>query len=286
MNTIYWLASYPKSGNTWIRVLLSNYLNDGDEPVNINHLNTGQIASNRAIFDELIGIEASDLTQDEIELWRPLVYQRLAQMVDAPYFVKVHDAFIYTQNGQPLFPKNGTAGALYIMRNPLDVAVSFAHHSNVNVRRIIKQMSNPHYAFVPRQIGIIAQFRQKLLTWGEHVISWVDAPGVPVQIIRYEDLKNDPETTFEEVVRFFGLEVNAERIQKAVQFSTFDRLATQEQEHQFGEKPSGAKSFFRKGEVGSWAEQLTENQVTQIVADHGDVMRRFGYLDDKGRIVY
>ncbi len=73
---IVWLASYPKSGNTWMRAFLSNYLADGDKPVDINSLDTGgPIASARTIFDEAVGVEASDLTQDEIERYRPRVYR-------------------------------------------------------------------------------------------------------------------------------------------------------------------------------------------------------------------
>ena len=79
MSNIIWLASYPKSGNTWFRVFLANFLRDADEAVDINHLNMMLIASARWLFDAATGVEASDLTPEEIERWRPAVYEHLVQ---------------------------------------------------------------------------------------------------------------------------------------------------------------------------------------------------------------
>ena len=75
MNGIIWLASYPKSGNTWFRVFLTNLLRDADTPASINELESTPIASARGIFDNNIGFEASDLTADEIDRLRPELYR-------------------------------------------------------------------------------------------------------------------------------------------------------------------------------------------------------------------
>ncbi|NOZ51459.1 MAG: sulfotransferase domain-containing protein, partial [Chloroflexi bacterium] len=82
MNGIIWLASYPKSGNTWMRVFLTNYLRDSDEPAEINNLDGGPIASARDIFDRVIGVESSDLTAEEIDRFRPAVYEQVAAESD------------------------------------------------------------------------------------------------------------------------------------------------------------------------------------------------------------
>ena len=71
MNGIIWLASYPKSGNTWFRVFLTNLRGEEDGPAQINKLGSTPIASARGIFDDEAGIEASDLTPDEIDRLRP-----------------------------------------------------------------------------------------------------------------------------------------------------------------------------------------------------------------------
>ena len=128
--------------------------------------------------------------------------------------------------------------------------------------------------------------RQRLLTWSGHVTSWVDEPGLHVLVVRYEDLHADTVTVFREVVRFCGLEDDPPRLEKAVRFSQFEQAKKQETEHGFGEKMPGAEAFFRKGQVGSWREELTPELVAKLIADHAAVMRRFGYLDENGELIY
>jgi aryl sulfotransferase len=283
---IYWLASYPKSGNTWMRILLTNYLRNADEPADINSLDGGPIASARQIFDDNVGVEASDLTQDEIERYRPGVYEMISAQATESLFLKVHDAYTYTPDDVPLLSKTATAGALYLIRNPLDVAVSFAHHSASTVERMVRKMGEADFAFVDNPHRLHNQLRQRLLTWSDHVTSWVDEPGLPVHVVRYEDMQADPLATFTDVVRFCGLDDDSVRIAKAVDFSRFDRAQAQETEEGFGEKMPLAKSFFRKGVAGSWREELSEELAAKVLSEHATVMRRFGYLTPDGAPVY
>lgn len=286
MGNIYWLASYPKSGNTWMRILLTNYLRDADKPADINSLDGGPIASARQAFDDHVGLEASDLTQDEIERYRPFVYEQMSAQAKEPLYLKVHDAFTYTPYGYPLISKAATAGVIYLLRNPLDVAVSFAHHSAATVERMVRKMAEMDFAFVDKPQSLHNQFRQRLLTWSGHVTSWVDEAGLRVLVIRYEDLHADTEAVFSNAIRFCGLDEDPERIEKAVRFSQFEQAQKQEAEHGFGEKMPAAESFFRKGQVGSWREELTPELVAKLIADHDEVMKRFGYLDEKGELTY
>jgi aryl sulfotransferase len=286
MGNIYWLASYPKSGNTWMRILLTNYLRNADVPADINSLDGGPIASARQAFDDHVGLEASDLTQDEIERYRPFVYEQMSEQAKEPLFLKVHDAFTYTPYGYPLISKAATAGVIYLLRNPLDVAVSFAHHSASPVERMVRKMGEADFAFVSNPHVLHNQLRQRLLTWSGHVTSWVDEPGLRVIVVRYEDLKADTVAAFTGVLRFCGLEDDPARLEKAVRFSQFEQAQKQEAEHGFGEKMPGATSFFRKGQVGSWREELTSELIEKLIADHAAVMRRFGYLDENGELIY
>ena len=131
MGGIIWLASYPKSGNTWLRVFLANLRGDLELPVEINEFDFAPIASRRRIFDEETGIEASDLTSYEIDRLRPEVYEQLAAKADEILFMKVHDAYTTNDRKLPLFPEKATVGTIYIIRNPMDVAISFPHHSGL-----------------------------------------------------------------------------------------------------------------------------------------------------------
>jgi hypothetical protein len=285
MGNIYWLASYPKSGNTWMRILLTNYLRNGDEPADINSLDGGPIASARQIFDDNVGVEASDLTQDEIERYRPAVYELISAQATEPLFLKVHDAYTYTPEGIPLISKAATAGVLYLIRNPLDVAVSFAHHNASTVERMVRKMADPDFAFVDKPHSLHNQLRQRLLTWSGHVTSWVDEPGLRVLVVRYEDMKADPIATFSGVIRFCGLDDDPARIAKAVDFSRFERVQAQEQAAGFGEKMPLADSFFRKGQVGSWREGMDDALAEKLIVNQREVMRRFAYRTEDNQLV-
>lgn len=281
---IYWLASYPKSGNSWLRILLTNYFVDGDEPVDINQLGVERIVTARQLFDDNVGIEASDLTQDEIERYRLAVYKRLSAQAHEPMFVRIHDAITRTPGGHRTMANAATAGVVYLLRNPLDIAVSLAHHNVAPVAKMVAKMGDPTFTFVeaPRHHPLV----QRLLSWSQHVTSWVDEPDLPVLVARYEDLQADPIQTFTRVIRFCGLPDDPARIAKAVAFSAFDQVQAQERTHGYNGKSENAASFFRKGEVGSWREGLTDDLVAKLINDHGDVMRRFGYLSHGGDLIY
>jgi aryl sulfotransferase len=286
MGEIIWLASYPKSGNTWLRAFLTNFLCHESQPASINALEGGPIAAARHFFDEAVGLEASDLSPEEIECYRPAVHRYMAARSPSTLFLKIHDAYTYTPEGVPLVPVEATHGAIYILRNPLDVSVSFAHHSNISLDESIQRMTDESFALANTPSRLHLQLRQKLLSWSSHVLSWVEAPGLRVHIVRYEDMHRRPQHTFTGIVRFAGLSEDPERVDRALDRSSFARLQQQEQLHGFVGKSPHAPSFFRKGQVGSWREVLTEAQIDRLLRDHAPVMRRFGYLTDTGEVVY
>ena len=286
MSGIVWLASYPKSGNTWFRIFLANLLRDTDEPASINDLEGSPIASARGLFDENVGIEASDLTAEEIDHLRPELYCHLAETAEKPLYMKIHDAYTEVSSDLPLIPAQATAGVLYLIRNPLDVAISFAHHNGTNYDTTIDLMACNDFSFCGKPDRLSNQLRQKLLSWSGHVLSWIDGAPFPVCLLRFEDMKAEPIETFTSAVRFAGLTHNEKQIQKAIEFSSFEILQQQEEMDDFRERSHRAAHFFRKGKCGSWRAELTSEQAARIIADHGEVMRRFGYLDENGDPLY
>jgi hypothetical protein len=286
MKNIIWLASYPKSGNTWFRVFLTNLLRDSDQPADINQLEKTPIASARAVFDDAVGIEAADLSNDEVDRLRPEVYRFLSHQARETRFLKIHDAYTFLDHSSPLVPPEATRGAIYIIRSPLDVAVSFANHLDATLDKAVERMAEEDFCFSHRPGRLHDQLRQRLLSWSGHVRSWTEAENLEVHVMRYEDMKQHPEETFTRAVTFAGLEKSREQIKKALEFSDFSEMQRQEKEKGFKEKSLKAEAFFRKGEVGAWRNVLTNNQVKKIIEKHGEVMKRFGYLDKKGEPVF
>jgi hypothetical protein len=165
-----------------------------------------------------------------------------------------------------------------LIRNPLDVAVSSAHHSGKPIQDTVDLLCQS--GAIARGALRLGQMPQTLLSWSGHVQSWVDDSGLPVHVARYEDMVQAPLETFAGIISFAGLDLDEPRLRQAVEFARFDRLQAQEAASGFREKPVHCASFFRKGRVGSWREELTPDQADQIIAAHQNTMRRFGYLDE------
>ncbi len=280
MSDIVWLASYPKSGNTWLRVLLENYKRDDGQLIDINAIEEGHVVSARAFFDAALGVESSDLTADELERLRPAVFRHAAEAAAETLLLKTHDAYTFTDAGEPWVPTDVTRGTIYIVRNPLDVAVSFAHHLQKPIDAAIECMAQSNAALVNKIDHLDTQVRQKLHTWSEHVMSWIEQTDVPFHLMRYEEMLAHPLEAFGAAVRFIGWEHDAARLERAVRLSSFEALQAQEREHDFKERLPGMTMFFRKGKAGSWREELDAGQVERIIRDHGTVMRRLGYLEE------
>jgi aryl sulfotransferase len=274
---IYWLASYPKSGNTWFRIFLAHVLDTSGKAKQLNEIKTGAIASARLWVDEALGFDSADLTHDELDKLRPAVYRFHARKADEVAYHKVHDAYTYCSDFNPLIPIEGTLGAIYFIRHPLDVVVSLANHLNCSVDKAIVVMGSKEYAFCGGDTKQYRQLRQRVLSWSKHVLSWSHAKDINCLMLRYEDMKAAPMKTFKKAVNFLKLNVDDAAIQRALRDSDIKRLQSLEARDGFLEKPATSSAFFRKGIVGDWKNVLTPKQVNQVIADHGEVMAIYGY---------
>jgi aryl sulfotransferase len=284
-----WLASYPKSGNTWMRALLGNILAKDSASVGLDALVHGY-AGDRNCFDLVMLVDSGLLTHDEIDCLRPRAYKAIA---DGDYddcfvncraklvrFVKTHDAYWITPTGEPLLGGSAAAcGAIIIVRDPRDVALSFAHHLGAGIGEAIAIMSDDGASstFFATTNGQEIQFRQKLLSWSNHVASWLNKIDVPMHLVRYEDLRKDTAGTLRRALAFAGLHATEEKIDQAVGSCEFAQLREQEVQKGFLEAPRPGEKFFRRGEAGGWRDELSEEQILRIESDHGRMMRRLGY---------
>jgi len=278
---IIWLASYPKSGNTWVRAFLANYVTDAREAVSINHLPAFLLGDNFLMhYEKYSGKPASALTLEEIEELRPKVHEWFAYSRPDNAFVKTHSAVLRAA-GRPLITPSATAGAVYVVRNPLDVAVSFANHYQISHERAVEALCDERYA-LPRTDQ---QIEQVLSSWSRHVRSWTTAPGLPLHLMRYEDMHRKPAKAFAGLVRFLRLPADRERLERAVRFSSFRELKAQEKREKFVEaRPDGKADFFRQGAIGGWRRHLSEALADRLIAAHREVMIEQGYLSPAGKL--
>lgn len=279
MSGFFWLASYPKSGNTWLRLGLQSLGNNGKPPDFTDRNGFAPIANARRAFDSHLDVESSDLTEDEAATLRPRLYETEARIAGEPLLRKVHDAWTPTSAGEPLFPPAVTLGTLYIVRDPRDVVVSLADHMGMPLDKAVAFLGDPKATLSPSRRRANTQLPQRLLTWSTHVESWLDAPGPPAPLLlRYEDMLNDPAAALLRAARHMGWDVTPEAAAKAAAATRFDALRAAEERHGFHERSPKANRFFRSGIAGGWRDKLTATQAAQIERDHGTVMARLGYI--------
>lgn len=286
MADVHWIASYPKSGNTWLRILLANYLAGDHGAADINQLPLyGMTAAYlRGNVDRYLAFKSSCFSRDVMERARPDLTRALAAHAPPPLVLKVHDCWRLTDTGQPMIPADITAGVIYAVRNPLDVAVSAAGHWGVGLEDSVERMCLTERPAPVESAGITQELPQWTGSWSENVTSWLDRSGLRVLPVRYEDLVADTEARFAEMLAFMGWTVIPERVATAVERSRFERLHAIEAASGFRERVRSATTpFFRTGKAGGWRDALPAPLARRLIDAHGETMRRFGYLDEAGK---
>ena len=274
MSSIIWLASYPKSGNTWVRAFLQNYIDSSSRPTDINKLDKYFADESKPNwYAPLVDSPLTDLTVEQICALRPAVQQAIAASRPGSILVKTHN-FLGEFNGHPLHETSVTAGAVYIVRNPLDIVLSLADHFGLTIDDAIEFMSSETTGTPTDEANVSSA----LSSWSFHTQSWAQGGGDATLILRYEDLLARPTKEFKKLVTFLGLEFSAERLRNAIRFSSFTEMRKQEDSSGFIERSPNSKRFFRAGRKNQWRTSLTRAQVTKIIDAHREQMRKFKYL--------
>jgi Sulfotransferase domain len=274
-----WIASYPKSGNTWLRIFIHNLMRElageTDGRQDINRLSKwSTIEARKNDFTRRLGKPAEDASVAEIAATRRLVQADLVHDRKRPVFIKTHNA-VASVEGFPTINFDVTWAAIYAVRNPLDVTISYAHHTAMSIDAIIEGMADSKAMSEVTKDRRVYDF---MSSWSFHVASWISVPHRPVLIIRYEDMLAAPERSFGRLARFLRLQPSTEQLRRAIEKSSFDELARQEGKNGFVERPKTAEKFFRSGKADQWKEVLSPQQVHAITRVHAPMMMRCGYL--------
>lgn len=276
MGNIVWLASYPKSGNTWLRAFLANLIANRAGPLAPNELK--DYADDEALperFSELAGRPSHELNFDEIAELRPRVHTLIAQRAQGTRLVKSHN-MTGSVDGHPLYNWQVSAGAICVVRNPLDVAVSMTHHFGLTVEEAIERLANENVATANDEMFVT----QMLGSWSRHVAGWAEIAerlGSKVLVLRYEDLLEKPAKHFAKAAKLLGIQDKA-RIERAVKHASFGTLSALEKREGFLEAVNEQSRFFRSGRANQWREALSREQVARVVHDHREQMAKFKYL--------
>ncbi len=276
---IVWLASYPKSGNTWVRLFLDAYFL-GEIDINDIVCSVTDDRADRCQIGD--GSNISDLPVDIQHLTRPMGLLRLVRAFnknkfsEVPLFVKTHSAHMIA-NGIELLPEMLTQATICIVRDPRDVAPSFAKHMGVDVDTAIEYMQDK-YRTLTSDPTRVADF---MSSWSRHTNSYLNADTHNVRVFSYEAMRQNPVQEFSEILRHSGIEPDEIRVKAALDMVDLGRLRKIEAKEGFRESSPNAKNaFFGEGKVGG--NKLTDRQRYRISKAFRRTMERLGYLE-KGR---
>lgn len=275
MPGILWLASYPKSGNTWMRAFLANLILDAEQPLPLKRI--GEVCPSEPSelwFRPLVKGKVQDLSAEEIAALRTKAQKRAVAINKNVIPMKTH-SYLGEDCGHPIISMEATYGAVYIVRDPRDVAISAADHFGKTIDETIRAMADPLTIGMPMP-GVMVHELQS--SWSHHVESWTIWQHPGILVVRYEDLLADPLDQFGRVARHFGIARDPARIARAVEHASFKQLQKQETEQGFIERSLHSDKFFRSGRAGGWREKLTTEQIARIESDHERQMKRYGYL--------
>ncbi len=274
---IVWIASYPKSGTTWVRIFLYNLVNimrGREAELNANSLAEFAPWDVAIAAQEYRRIHSSAAPTCSLQEILPLRIQSQAKLAKARggiVFVKTQWA-LGQFLGYSSLNHAVTRGAIYIVRNPLDVVISMSHFFNWSIEQTIEHLGRRNASLRLRQ------FEWDLLgSWSDNIDSWTRESSAEIFVVRYEDLLSDPEIWFSAMCHhiFADHPPTSLQVRNAIELSSFENLKTREIKHGWLDRPG---QFFREGRAGQWKNNLTNKQIDRLVATHHEQMTRFGYL--------
>lgn len=274
LGKILWLASYPRSGNTWLRAFLHNLLRNPAEAHDINRLQDLTLIDGDARwYRDLDPRPLTQLSKEEVATLRPRIHAAMTRVSADTVFVKTHNALV-EDRGTPMITLEHTVGAIYVVRDPLDVAVSYSHHYGVTLDEAVAAMNRHGNQSIANQENFAYELHG---TWSENVDSWTANPNPSLLVVRYEDMAREPQRTFAAVAGFLGVRASPARIAAAVERSSFATLRDQERRRGFRERSRKSAEFFRAGEIGQGRRLLSAVLIDRLAASHEATMTRFGY---------
>lgn len=267
---VAWLASYPKSGNTWVRALLEALENGG--AIDINNLSQGQAVNDSASFALC---PLADLSPVEtLHMFRGI----RAAMVPMPgrsyVRIKTHHAWLPADDGLPWCWQPDGARAVYLVRDPRAVAVSYAHHMSMTREQIVSLMALESYSSGEMNLSYPHTI---FSSWSTNVRTWTRQCDIPVLVVRYEDLSADTAQWLCRIADWLQVPYDDELIERSVAACTLQALATSELVYGFKESVAEDRAFFRRGETESWRFELEPILSERIQLRHAEMMQEFGY---------
>lgn len=264
--SLTWLASYPKSGNTWVRSIIHAGLTGS---LNINRLTTTSRGFVSKVAEFHQGKIVLKSPEEASKFWATCQRRLNFDLNGRKIFLKTHNAAV--EFGGEKFPLSNTSnGVIYIVRDPRDVIISYSNHYRIEPIEAFNRMRSPHNHIWATNSLERFEF---LSCWDRHVLSWNDV-SIPKLFLRYEDMLETPAYCIKKIFEFLNLEPII-GVEKIISLTNFARLSEQEAVNGFNESVNGA-TFFKQGRSKQW-EDLDRTLINEITETFGVAMEIFGY---------
>ena len=237
------LASFPRSGNTWLRAIFGALV-------------AGRPVESIAELDRLI-------PEDEVPI-------RRTSLIKRPFhFVKTHAPFAWNRDDFV-----NARGIIYIVRDPRDVVLS---HFEYIVRLYGYRLDLATFTKDWLAGRIFPG------SWAQHALGWMEETASKPQrlcLVRFEDLRADCEGQIERICRELKLGFRRESMKKAVEQATIEEMRAKENRGMRQVERADGYRFIREGKIGDWKDRMDSNTRSRIEQTCGYIMNRFGYNID------
>ena len=276
---IIWIASYPKSGNTWLRSFISSYYFSKKGKFNFSLLmNILQFPSVKFTKKNL---------NSELEASNNWIYnQNQFFSGENIHFIKTHNS-LNQYKGNSFTTKNLSLGAIYIVRDPRNLITSMTHHYSLSYEQAYKKLIDENASLLEKsREGDYSNF-SFLGSWSSHFKSWKNCKDFKTLFVKYEDLENNKYDSFKKIVQFINSlkqdksSLNEKKFLNSINSTNFSNLRNKEEIEGFEEsvnsKSGERKRFFNLGFKNRWQKILPKNILTKLNNNLQSDLNDLGY---------
>ena len=280
MKKIIWISSYPKSGNTFLRAMLSAFFYSKDGIFKQDYL------KNIAEFPrDFFKLKPSNNFLKEVQEYG-VMQKKISTTNKEIIFLKTHLANLTINKIIPTINKDCSMYAIYIVRDPRNVILSLKNHYNIKIKECLSFLMN-NKNFIHIQNKNLSKGYTPILDWSSNYLSWKKQSNVNTVFIKFEDLIFNQEKTFIHILnklkKFINLEIDQKKIDNIVKTTKFKYLRQLEEKEGFIEnKIMGIKNnnsfFFNKGGEQDFNKDLEKDIIDEVNKKYKELLLELNYL--------